>query len=451
MTTTVTVHVESEPHTQDLSGVLLNRPAPSGGAFLISHRVPRAVWDQMKAAGAWYFSADDLEELDMFQSEPGWRYSVSAIVVLLRNGYSLSLRGQTITTEAQLIGLFTDEAKAAYRARIQAEKEAAERAREERAAAQRAEKEAKGLAYEQWRAYHLAGLITTTATPLPGADWSLVASFGQDTPGAWYTTGDRWYSRQEPDGATTYRRDYGNAVVYYATQSHVDAWVEAAYRHACSVDGWSKGDEVAVARVVIERHTRNALGDDVYRRLIELHGLERYLAIARSTECEWLLTTDTANEGRSAEIARQYGITHAVGTRITGLSREDERSLTALVDPKAGYTGSFYRVSDGRYLYRRDFYTPLTVLTPDQAARLESALAPKPAPSLFDTSPTGKVRLTLESKDKDDLQWLCDQLDIAWKKSWSKARLVDALVADAAWCERVQHLYHLGDLAKVKR
>lgn len=133
MTTTptlITVYVESEPHN---TGVLL--PATQGGAFLIAHRIahrlPRDIWEQMKTAGAWYWSADDLEDMDMFdtphgwrywarrflrppdRTRPGWRYGAEAIGVLLRSGYAICLFDQEITSEDAFAALWTDEAKAA--------------------------------------------------------------------------------------------------------------------------------------------------------------------------------------------------------------------------------------------------------------------------------------------------------------------------------------------------
>lgn len=293
----ITVTVESEPHTEDLSGVILNRPAPQGGSFLIDRRLDRRVWSQMKAAGASYWSADDLEDVDMFDAVPGWRYSGAAIEVLLSNGYSLALRGATVTTIEQWRALWTNEAKAVYRTRIAQERQDAERAEQERRAAAAAEREAKGAAYAAWQAEHLTGLVATSIGPDASAGvygasgpWERIYTAEKGTPGAWYDTGDRWY--QNPAGVL--RRDYGNASKWYAPQKTVDEWVLA-----CD-DG-----SAAYARHVIEYAGYGVFGSDIADRLVELRGLDHYLALARSEE--WLIIAGTSHS-RARDVAAHYGI-----------------------------------------------------------------------------------------------------------------------------------------------
>ena len=76
-------HCESAPHDEDLSGVILNRPAPNGGLFILTHRVPADIFNQIKPFGA-YWDRDWLEECDMFTAEPGWRFSAKAVQELAR-------------------------------------------------------------------------------------------------------------------------------------------------------------------------------------------------------------------------------------------------------------------------------------------------------------------------------------------------------------------------------
>lgn len=104
-------HCELQPHTEDLSGVVLNRPAPSGGAFLMHRRIPKEEWSELKEAGAWYWSKDDLEQMDMFWSDGGWRYSLDALEAALDLGYAVQVGDDLpVTSVEELRGLFFEEA-----------------------------------------------------------------------------------------------------------------------------------------------------------------------------------------------------------------------------------------------------------------------------------------------------------------------------------------------------
>lgn len=74
---------ESAPHDEDLSNVLLNRPAPNMGAFTLDHRISTDLFNRVKAYAV-YYSKDWLEECDMFFSNPGWRFSKLAIEELAK-------------------------------------------------------------------------------------------------------------------------------------------------------------------------------------------------------------------------------------------------------------------------------------------------------------------------------------------------------------------------------
>ncbi len=45
---------ESKPHDEDLTGVILNRPAPNGGLFTISHRIDKSLFSRIAAFGAYW-------------------------------------------------------------------------------------------------------------------------------------------------------------------------------------------------------------------------------------------------------------------------------------------------------------------------------------------------------------------------------------------------------------
>lgn len=103
-------HAELMPHTQDLTGEILNRPAPQGGAFLLRERLEKDEWTRLKEAGAWFWSKDDLEEFDMFWSDAGWRYSLAAVEAAIELGYAVQIGDELpVTSTEQLRDLFTDQ------------------------------------------------------------------------------------------------------------------------------------------------------------------------------------------------------------------------------------------------------------------------------------------------------------------------------------------------------
>ena len=103
-------HCELKPHKKDLSGEILNGPAPNGGAFLMRQRLPKEEWQKLKDAGAWYWSNDDLEQFDMFWSAGGWRYKLEALEAALSLGYAVQVDDALPVTEKEdLRALFFEE------------------------------------------------------------------------------------------------------------------------------------------------------------------------------------------------------------------------------------------------------------------------------------------------------------------------------------------------------
>lgn len=298
---TITIHVESEPHDRNLDNVLLNRPAPTGGAFLIDARVERPTWERMKAAGAWYLDEEYLEEMDMFQSSPGWRYNLEAIAALVDGGYELFIRDQVVQTREQLLAMFTAEGKEAYRERVRQERAQAEREREEAKERRRAEREAAGIAYQQWMVEHLSGLTYLSQRPAETLDWSEVARFSGDTPGAWYDGGDRW-DVANVDGAPVYRFYYGNAVKYYAPETVAERWHEAAWQ--ASTDGSAEYKTPGQAALwALGRVADGAVcyGDDLARWAVERIG-ER--ALVEQAMAEAPVRSNGPSDGLASKIYR---------------------------------------------------------------------------------------------------------------------------------------------------
>lgn len=339
--TSVTVHIESEPHTQNLDAVLLTRPVPTGGAFLINARIDRPIWDQMKTVGAWYVDQDYLDDMDMFDAEPGWRYSLDAVAVLLRYGFELQLRGETVTTVEQLRGMFTTEAKEAYRERVRLAREAAERAEQERREAASREREAKGVAYAQWQEEHLAGLVQLSSVRTDTIDWTPAAHFEAGTPGAWYDTGDRW-EVGTVDGETVYRCFYGNALKLYAPPVIADRWYRAAWedRMDGSADYKTPGQAAlwALGRVA---DGAVCYGDDLARWAVEHIGEQ---ALIEQAMAEAPVRSDGTSDALASKIYRI-----PVRERVYSLELATQTNHR----PGEGY---LYPVGYGSYTRRRPNY-----------------------------------------------------------------------------------------------
>lgn len=264
-------------------------PSPEGrGAFRIAQRIEKSVWEKMKSS-AWHLCEDDLEDMDMFNVDPGWRYSLDALYVLLSTGSQIEIYSEIVTTPEGILALFTPEAKQARL--LRAKQEAEEAARAQRLAEVEAwhERTAAGAAYALWVEEITSGFARTTIAPPAGGDWALINCVAVGTPGSWYSTGDAWY--RSADGVL--RKDYGNAVVYFARQSEIDAWVLA------KDDG-----SVRYARHVLVYHGYGVFGSDVADRLVELNGIEHY--IERACREPWFFIAKNVSS-RERDAAAHYG------------------------------------------------------------------------------------------------------------------------------------------------
>lgn len=306
MAETIYVNVEMEPHREDLSGEILNRPAPNSGAFLIPRRVERRVWDRMKAAGAWYWSEEDLEDFDMFLASPGWRYSFGALKILLEEGYELDIDGESAGSVEELERMFSAPERGRYHDRKKREhQERLEREAEEKRLKEE-EKARKGEEYEAWRAERKSGLEETYTGPGSNFDWGeRIAFFDKETPKAWYTTGDSWYEA-EVAGEKVYRREYGNAVLFYGSRRILDEWIERDFAEREREYGKVKAAQHAL-RLAGEYPDGGVVGANDAIRIIELRGEEAM--VAQATEEPWYLREGTNLPEREAEmLISRYGI-----------------------------------------------------------------------------------------------------------------------------------------------
>lgn len=352
----IRVTVESEPHAENIKNVLLNRPAPNGGSFLIGARIERPIWDKMKAAGAHHLSADDLEDFDMFGSEPGWRYGIAALRVLLASGYNLLVRGETVTNAEQLDAMFTEEAKAAYRAKRAAERKAAEQAKLDEKARKQAEADAKGAEYMAWKAERLTGLVETFA--VGAANWEKVAFFDRDTPGTWYTTGDAWY-QAEVEGQTVYKRSYGNAEIAYAPQAVVDQWISGKWNWY--VNDLHGGNETIAAQHVLVDSTQDYIGSDIAKRLIEIRGAQYFVDLA--TQTEWRVFGKDILDW-AGKAARHYGVDVVY---LTGINVGIEQYTTGEFLLSTGkQVQSYWRHPNGQIIAKGYYDRETEVVTVEQ-------------------------------------------------------------------------------------
>jgi len=74
---------ESEPHNEDLSKVILARPCPQSGVYAIDHRISQELFSRIKEFGR-YWSAEFLEDCDMFAATAGWKFGKQAIEELVK-------------------------------------------------------------------------------------------------------------------------------------------------------------------------------------------------------------------------------------------------------------------------------------------------------------------------------------------------------------------------------
>lgn len=77
---------ESAPHEEDLSKLILTRPCPNEGSFILCQRVSKDIFALIKRFGV-YYDAEFLEDCDMFNSDTGWRFTYQAIDTLRKLGY----------------------------------------------------------------------------------------------------------------------------------------------------------------------------------------------------------------------------------------------------------------------------------------------------------------------------------------------------------------------------
>jgi hypothetical protein len=228
-----------------------------------------------------------------------------------RKGGEWFLKGaDQIPAVEELLGILPENRWDARHARETAEREA-ERVAEQihRAERQRAE-EALHLrvldyqeAHKRWRETALAGLVYTMATPAVKAcpDWQPAGD--PENPKKKSGGFDSSWGRTEIDGQTVYANWFGNAVAYYAPQSLVNAWVDAAWESRVDRYGLAQAARFTLAVWLRHEgmHTPGGRGDtqldDIDLNRIDRFGAEHFIALARTED--WLLTRQPTEADRA--------------------------------------------------------------------------------------------------------------------------------------------------------
>ena len=343
-----TIHIQAEPTQSN-----------PGGCFTIATRLPTLLWAKLKM-DAWYISQDDIDDEDAFDLTPGWRYTRNALVTLVREGHTLKMYGEEVSSIDRLNYLLSNDHQRLLEDRQSKEAEEADRLAKE-AEVKRA---FKGDEYNQWKASHLGGLVGVYTGP-SGVEWKKVAYFDSETPGAWYTTGDTWCSTLIGN-QVVYQCEYGNAVVWYAPQPLADQWCEDNFARRVATYGLPKA-----ARWVLEHHEQYAecIGGDVATRLVQIHGAEYFAEEAR--KWEWLVLPFNGGYEMVRPVISKYNLPAVALQSVEYRKLPSNDVLRLLIDPSFvgdnlnGNASNLYISNDGRLFGCHSVWS-VWELTPDQ-------------------------------------------------------------------------------------
>lgn len=280
--------------------------------FLI-HRAG-ALPQPVKAAAS-YYDDDWLEDMDEFDKPAGYRISTQAAGKLIDQGFTLKLGDQTFDNRAAFEAYYAPQA-------IRERRDEARRLQTEKAQREQAEREAAGKNYEEWRTALVVDLVQTSSSP-EGVDWTRIRHEPSTTPGTWYTTGDTWYEAQV-EGQTIYKQSYGNAVLYYAPITLVDAWAQREWDRVAEAERPHRACYILEGFVRATEH-KACYGDDEMVRLVEALGLPYFINLAHRHT--WLLADSQLNdaiEWSEVNIARRFEIPY-VALKWGGYSEAHKR------------------------------------------------------------------------------------------------------------------------------
>ncbi len=312
----------------------------------LSSRVDSATWTKIKASMT-YQDQDFLDDMDIFDVEPGWYVTNEEAIERILN--------------------VPDEWKVAPR-RIKAKQEEQERkereAREQRETAERIKQ--KIATYADWKAQHLAGLESfhDWFEDFPKLDWQQVTTFDKEA--GWFDTGDRW-STSTWNGDIIHSVEYGSTTAYYTTRANA---VKLARMGIAWQRKFYPGD-VDMARHILVTHDRNCIGDDSARIVVEEDGLRHYIDTAKQ-EVWYLIARDHTDDFWKA--ADKYGLPYVELTRSKSTydrSVPDAKRKAFEQRLKAHFHVAYIRYSHVHYLPEENKW-----FVDEGHSRAEAVLAP---------------------------------------------------------------------------
>lgn len=96
----VCVRIESMPSPPPPPGTILNSPCHSKGSFVIGWARPFESDDfKVLVKHMWKYTSYDLEEFDMFYSDPGWRINLDGMEKAVQLGYDININGKELAID----------------------------------------------------------------------------------------------------------------------------------------------------------------------------------------------------------------------------------------------------------------------------------------------------------------------------------------------------------------
>ena len=310
----------------------LDQVSSSGEAtFIVRGDPPQSIRDV-----ASYYSREDLEDMDVFDSEPGWKLGLSGVLSLYTQDFIFEVDGTSFTTPEA----FEAEWGKAAMQRKEAEQEDAERRREEDRQVEQERREQQGRVYAAWRTALTAGLVRLERDylypQLHTLGWVEIRNESNTSPGTWYTTGDRW-SRAILEGQAVYRHEYGSGTICFLPRDSaaviLRVWWDARQDKArTAVD--------VLGSIMIDNKggIGRIYGDNDYRLLIDVYSLEYFIAAARQEPVQVVISPNVSDYYRdNRAVAERFGLPILI-LHSTQTNRE-------VTDDQ----GEIYIWSDGKY------------------------------------------------------------------------------------------------------
>lgn len=242
-----------------------------------------------------------------------------------------------------------------------------------------AERLCRGEEYAAWQERITAGLVKTSAGPTcREVRWSELCFFDAETPGTGYATGNRWYQGEDSEGRKVYFRSFGGAVEFYAPRETADHWILADHYESEKKYGQAQAAQQLLHHY--ELWINGVFGGDARMRLVEMFGVEHFVALAASEP--WYIRLGTDFPEDEAEVAMQHGIEPIMLEEVANARVDYDPKQTPIDHPSPtaldGFSGpsasTIWRDQRGRLIGEAkcsEFFE----LSADQREALERALS----------------------------------------------------------------------------